>query len=470
MKSDNNVKPLMFFYILLMAGVQSSWADESKLNNHETSKKPNVLFLLADDLGYGELGSYGQKRIKTPHLDALAKAGKRFTNFYAGNAVCSPSRAVLMTGKHSGHATIRGNKGLYGDGGWRRVSLEKDELTIGQMMQHAGYQTAFIGKWHLENASDLDTWAYARGFDYAVQEQWKMSNSKIYFDERKHWINGVNEHELYDYTKWDNLDQFRTNFALSFLETKRDESKPFFLVMSYRAPHGHEKLIRNKSFYADQGWPEEERHHAAKITLLDVQVGRIVEYLKRSGQYENTLIIFTSDNGGHSEGHDYQFFASNGKLKGFKRDLYEGGIRVPKIAVWENKIAANTVSEHIGAFQDFMPTFAEIAGVNIPGVTDGISMLGTYLNKPQQKHEFLYWEEAKQKNPETSLYQAIRHGDWKAVRYGLKGEVEIYNLATDESEQDNLAKQHPEKVQYYKNLFKNTSTPVEHYPFTGQAD
>ena len=464
------VTTLLYSVILLTICMQISWAEASNTDKSAVPNKPNVLFLLADDLGYGELGSYGQKQIKTPNIDARAKAGKRFTNFYAGNAVCSPSRAVLMTGKHSGHATIRGNKGLYEDGGWRRVSLRKDELTIGQMMQQAGYQTAFIGKWHLENANDLDTWAYARGFDYSVQEQWKMSNSKIYFDERYHWINGVNERELYDYTKWDNLDQFRTNFALNFLETKRDESKPFFLVMSYRAPHAHEKLIRNKSFYADQAWPEPERHHAAKITLLDVQVGRIVDYLKRSGQYENTLIVFTSDNGAHGEGHDYKFFESNGKLRGFKRDLYEGGIRVPQIAVWHNKIKPNTVSDHIGSFQDFMPTLADVAGVKIPEITDGVSMLPTYLGKLQPKHEYLYWQEAKHKNPDTSLYQAIRHGDWKVVQYGLKGEVELYNLASDEAEQNNLAAEFPEKVTYYKNLMQASSTPVEHYPFTGNAD
>lgn len=430
---------------------------------------PNVVFMLADDMGYGELGSYGQRQIKTPNIDKLALAGKRFTNFYAGNAVCSPSRAVLMTGKHAGHATIRGNKGHYPNNGWRRVSLKKDELTIGQMMQKAGYQTAFIGKWHLENASDLDTWAYARGFDYAVQEQWKMSNSKIYFDERYHWINGVNERELYDYTKWDNLDEFRTNYALQFLETKRDSDKPFFLFMSYRAPHGHEKHLRNKTMYSDKGWPEAERHHATKITLLDTQVGRLVEHLKRTGDYENTIIIFTSDNGGHGEGeHDYKFFESNGALRGYKRDLYEGGIRVPHIAVWPNKIKANSVSNHISAFQDFMPTLAEVAGVKIPEITDGISLLPTYQDKSQKTHNYLYWEEAKNRDPKKSLYRAVRQGDWKAVQYGLEGKVEIYNLAEDISEENNLAAKFPDKVTYYKTLFKQSSVAVEHYPHASE--
>ncbi len=459
--------------ILLVTSLFTSMYSMAGTTSSEVTKKPNILFLLADDLGYGELGSYGQDKIKTPNIDELARHGKKFTQFYAGNAVCSPSRAVLMTGKHSGHATIRGNKGHHPNNVWDRVSLRKDELTLGEMLQQADYQTAFVGKWHLENANDLETWAFARGFDYSVQEQWKMDNSKIEFDERMHWVNGINQRTLYDYTKWDNLDEFRTNFAMEYLETIKTPDKPFFLFMSYRAPHGHEKLIRNKSLYKDKGWPASERHHAAKITLWDKQVGRIINYLKETGEYENTLIVLTSDNGGHNEGgHDYRFFKSNGELRGYKRDLYEGGIRVPNIVVWPGKVAKNSVTDHISGFQDIMPTLAEVANAEVPSITDGVSFLPTLLGQPEKQntHEYLYWEETKNRDINKALYRAIRHGNWKAVQYGLKGKLQLFNLANDISEQHDIAKKHPEKVKYYKALFKKSSVPVTYFPYANTGD
>ncbi|WP_440875645.1 sulfatase-like hydrolase/transferase [Thalassotalea sp. PLHSN55] len=437
------------------------------------TEKPNVVFLLADDLGYGELGSYGQQTIKTPQLDNLAAQGMRFTDFYAGNAVCAPSRAVLMTGKHAGNATIRGNKGFFQETNrWGRVSLKEDELTLGNMMQNAGYQTAFIGKWHLEDPNNLDTWAYARGFDYAVQEQWKRADSKIYFDKTTHWINGVNDKKLYDHQKWDNIDEFRTNFALEYLDTIKSNEQPFFLFMSYRTPHPHEEMLRNKTLFAEQDWAEAEKHHARKITLWDKQVGRLIDHLDAIGELDNTLIIFTSDNGGHSAmGHDHKFFNSNGILRGFKRDLYEGGIRVPHFAVWANKIKAGSTSAHIGSFQDFMPTLAEVAQINVPEITDGISILPTYLGQAnkQQQHEYLYWEEQRNQNPDKSLIRAIREGDWKAVQVGLAGEMEIYNLKDDVRETNNLASQYPQKVARYKELFNASTSYTEHFPFAHQA-
>jgi arylsulfatase A-like enzyme len=466
-----NVLALTISLICMSSSTQSS-----EVKSIQKSKRPNIVFLLADDLGYGELGSYGQETIKTPRLDALAKQGLRFTDFYAGNAVCAPSRAVLMTGKHAGHATIRGNKGIH-DGSdksksrWGRVSLGLDELTLGDMMQGAGYQTAFVGKWHLEDPNNLDTWAYARGFDYAVQEQWKRADSKIDFDKTTHWINGINEKKLYDYTKWDNIDEFRTSFAIEFLDTKRVEDKPFFLFMSYRTPHGHEEMLRNKTMFSDKDWKEAEKHHARKITLWDRQVGRLVDHLESIGELENTLIIFTSDNGGHhSMGHDHQFFSSNGVLKGFKRDLYEGGIRVPHFAVWANKIKGNSVSSHISGFQDFMPTLADVAGIEKPAITDGLSLLPTYLDKgTQQKHTYLYWEEQRNANPDKGLLRAIREGDWKAVQVGLTAKMEIYNLKDDIGETKNLAEQYPEKVARYKRLFKQSSTYNPYFPYANQS-
>ncbi|WNC69136.1 sulfatase-like hydrolase/transferase [Thalassotalea nanhaiensis] len=465
-------------FSLLIVDQTKAFAENKSIQS-VTEKRPNIVFLLADDLGYGELGAYGQKKIKTPNLDKLATMGMRFTDFYAGNAVCAPSRAVLMTGKHPGHATIRGNQGYYAEQKtWDRVALNKDELTLGELMQNSGYNTAFIGKWHLGVPEDTSTWASARGFDYAVQEQWGQSDEDTTFDEREHWINGQESSSFYDYTKFDNLDEFRTNFAIKFLDkhqqNQETKEQPFFLFMSYRAPHGHEWTVRNDQMYKEYHWPEGERHHATKITLWDQQVGRLLDYLKHIGEFDNTLIVLTSDNGPHNEHsttsgkHDYKFFNSNGQLTGYKRDLYEGGIRVPHIAVWANKIKPNTESKHIGAFQDFMTTFADVADVKAPSELDGISLLPTYLQKgKQQEHPYLYWEEQRKfdNKPRKSLLRAIRQGNWKAVQVNLDRPIEIYNLENDIDETDNLAKQYPEKVKHFKALFEQSSVPAEHFPF-----
>ena len=295
--------------------------------------RPNIILLLADDLGYNELGAYGQEIIKTPELDALSRQGMLFTNFYAGNAVCSPSRAVLLTGKKSSRVSIRGNAGFYGKDRWEGVALEKDEFTLGEMFDQAGYQSAFIGKWHLDNPDDVETWAYGHDFDFAVQEQWTSRFGGKEFLPNRLYVNGDKDFIPYDYMQYDCKDHLRTDIAFDFLDGK-DSNKPFFLFMSYRAPHSFEGPIRDKQLYADRGWPEIERVHAAKITLLDKQVGRLIKKLETMGELENTLILFTSDNGPHFQagGHDLEFFNSNGNLKGGKRDLYEGGIRVPLIA------------------------------------------------------------------------------------------------------------------------------------------
>lgn len=436
-------------------------------------KKPNILFLLADDMGYGELGSYGQQQIKTPVLDSLAQQGVRFTSFYAGSSVCSPSRAVLMTGKHAGHASIRGNSGIYPNDVWKRVALKKDELTLGEMMKGAGYQTAFIGKWHLDDPNDESTWAMNRGFDYAIQEQWPSRFGGKNYDELVHWINIDHDSIRYDQEEYDCIDEFRTNFVLDYLDQKED-NKPFFITMSYRIPHGHERYTRNKELYAGLGWPETERRHAARITLLDKQIGRLLKKLEETGELDNTVVFFTSDNGGHREGgHDHRFFNSCGGLKGYKRDMYEGGIRIPMIAYWKDKIEQGTVSEHVGSFQDFMPTLAAIAGIEAPQQTDGISFLPELIGGNQQKHSYLYWELQIDgwgtKLPDGGFRQAVRIGKWKGVRYGVESPVELYNLEKDLFETKNLAGEHPELVEQVKKLFKESRTDTEGFPFGGKV-
>lgn len=430
-------------------------------------KPPNVLFLLVDDMGYGELASYGQQVIQTPHLDELARQGLSFNNFYTGTSVCSPSRASLMTGMHTGHVSIRGNKGLYDDGQWDRVPLKKSETTLGEMMKTAGYQTAFIGKWHLGLPEDLSTWAMGRGYDYAVQEQWGTSDKGEIFDERMHWINNRMDSSFYDYTKYDCIDEFRTNFALEYLENKSAD-KPFFLFMSYRIPHAHEFFLRDTTMYTGRGWPEIERRHAARITMLDQQVDRLLTQLGKSGELDNTLIIFTSDNGPHNENkHDKDFFQSSGGLKGYKRDLHEGGIRVPMIAYWKGKIAAGLRTDQQAAFYDVMPTLADVAGVAAPKQTDGISFLPTLLGQPQtEQQDHFYWE-IQEGASAKGFKQAALKDQWKAVRVADSYHTELYDLSTDPYEQNDLSTVHPDIVEQMNQILKTESVEIEHYPYSG---
>lgn len=434
-------------------------------------KQPNILLLLADDLGYGELGCYGQKVIQTPALDSLAKNGLRFTQFYAGNTVCSPSRASLITGKHSGHATIRGNAGYMGNGKWDRVALKKDEITFAEMLKTAGYQTAFFGKWHVDDPNDLSTWAFARGFDYSVQPQWPSPFWGINYNEDVHWIDNKRDSVVYDPEKYDCIDAFRTNLLIDYINQK-DKTKPFFVFMSYRTPHTREQYIRDKELYADKGWPENERIHAARITLLDKQIGRVINHLKETGQLENTIILVTSDNGPQNEGgHDHEFFDSNRELRGYKRDLYEGGIRVPLIVYWKDKLSPGRVSDHIAAFWDVMPTLAELAGIDVPKQTDGISFLPEILGNSQQAHDYLYWEfqmdGSWQTLPNGGFRQAIRKGNWKGVRYGISCKTELFDLNSDISETNNLADQHTEVVEEINRLFKEAHQDTEYFPYGG---
>ena len=443
-------------------------------DNVSKASRPNVILLLADDLGYNELGSYGQKIIKTPNLDKLANQGMLFTNFYAGNAACAPSRAVLLTGKKSSKSSIRGNAGFFGDDRWEGAALDKNEFTMGKMFKNAGYQTAFIGKWHLDKPDDLETWAVSHGFDLAVQEQWSSRFGGRKFPPNRLWVNGDEEFIPYDYRQYDCKDHLRTDIAFDFLDKKKS-NKPFFLFMSYRAPHSFEGPIRDTLFYTKEDWPEIEKVHAAKITLLDKQVGRLIDKLNELGDLENTLILFTSDNGPHfaKGGHDLEFFNSNGNLKGGKRDLYEGGIRVPLLAYWGNKIKPQSISNHVSGFQDIMPTFSQIIGYESSRQFEGISFLPTLISKNQKQHNYLNWEFQLsgwfQTIPNGGFRQSVRIGDWKAVRYNLNSDIELYDIKNDEGETNNLARFHSDIIKQAQNIFKYSRSEVNGFPYGGVA-
>jgi len=441
--------------------------------SQKNDTRPNIVLLLSDDLGYNELGSYGQKIIKTPHIDSLAKKSMMFTDFYAGSPVCSPARAVLLTGKSSSHVSIRGNAAFIRDSVWKQIALDKNEYTLGEMFKEAGYQSAFIGKWHLDTADQPETWAFSHGFDFAAQEQWGGSTDK--YKKQGLWLNGNEELLPYDFNNHDCKDAFYTDTAFKFLEEKSND-KPFFLFMSYRSPHSFEGPIRDTLWYSKEDWPKVEQAQAAKITLQDQQVGRLLEKLESINELDNTIVLYTSDNGAHFNhdnvnGHQLEFFDSNGNLRGGKRDLYEGGLRVPLIAYWKNKIIPGSKTNHISGFRDVMTTFAEIIGIEKPSHNNGISFLPTLLNRKQKKHEFLNWEfqlsGSFQELPDGGFRQSVRIGDFKAVRYGINSNTEVYNLINDESETNDISNLHPKIVEKAEQIFLSERSDTFGFPYGG---
>ncbi len=421
--------------------------------------KPNIIFILADDLGYGDLGCYGQKKFATPNIDRLAAEGTRFTQAYAGSTVCAPSRCCLMTGKHTGHATIRGNRSP-------EPGTKPDEPMAATVLKQAGYRTAMFGKWGLGGPATGSV-PNTRGFD-----------------EFYGYLNQLHAHNYYPEHLWDNqnetflppnwFDQRKIYAPDRFLEkalafVKRPQKSPFFLCFTTTIPHANNErgvfsgngmdVPDNKQF-ADKPWPETEKNFAAMMTRLDSDVGKLMEALKAAGASDNTLVIFTSDNGPHREGkHDPDFFESRGPLRGIKRDLYDGGIRVPFIARWPGKVPAGRVSNQVLAFWDFLPTAAEIAGVKAPDNIDGISMLPALLGKPQKNHEYLYWE-----FHERVFAQAVRMGKWKGVRPGKNKPVELYDVEADLSEKNNLAANNPDVVQRITTIMKQARTEHPEFP------
>ena len=448
--------------------------------------KPNIIFILADDLGYGDLGCYGQQLIKTPNLDRMAAEGLQFRNFYAGCTVCASSRSVLMTGQHMGHTWVRGN------GAGAEQALRTEDITVAEVLKRAGYATALCGKWGLGDDRPGDQGLpNDQGFDH-------------FFG----YLNQVHAHNYYPDFLW--LDKSRMPLrnvvekserayggfvggyapqpvqyshdliladALQFVEAHRDG--PFFLYLALTIPHANNEGTRmspgkngqevpHYGIYAQEDWPDQDKGQAAMVTRMDYGVGLLMKKLKQLNIDEKTLVMFSSDNGHHDEGgHDTDRFDPNGPLRGKKRDLYEGGIRVPMIARWPGKTPAGKVTDHISYFGDLMATVADLAGESKPAATDSVSFAPTLRGheSEQDRHEYLYWEFYEQGSK-----QAVRFGKWKALRMPmLSGDIELYDLDTDLGEASNVAARHPQLVARAAKMMEDAHSPNANWQIRGKS-
>jgi arylsulfatase A-like enzyme len=455
-----------FPFLLAAQGIFAHQCTEAA----EKPLRPNIVLILADDLGYGDLGCYGQKRIATPNIDRLAAEGRRFTQFYAGSTVCAPSRCVLMTGLHTGHCYIRGNS---------NHSLRASDTTVAQLLQQAGYATGLLGKWGLgqEGSDGVPT---RKGFDrfFGYLDQVHAHNYFPAFliadESREPLQNVVPGRGPYGSGVASKKVQYSADLicgrALKFIDEHR--GGPFFLEFASTLPHANNESrpngmeIPGDGPYRDKDWPAPEKGQAAMIGRLDADVGRVVERLRQDGLEDRTIVLFTSDNGGHSEGgHKPEFFDDMGPLRGHKRDLYEGGIRVPLIVRWPGHTPAGTQSPHVAYFGDFLATAADVTGAALPAGLDSVSFLPSLEAGagPQAEHEYLYWE-----FHERGPVQAVRFGNWKAVIRPMGSRhVELYDLATDLGETRDVAAAHPQIVEQIVSIAKKAHVPSQLWPDRG---
>jgi uncharacterized sulfatase len=422
--------------VLLSAGMLASLVASA-------ASRPNIIYIMADDLGYGDLGCYGQQVLQTPRIDQLSREGMRFTDHYAGHTVCRPSRLVLLTGRHSGNTAISSNAPYHFPQGAR---------TVTSLLQEAGYHTGGIGKWALGGAETTGA-PWKQGFDFwfGYLDQSRAHNfypEYLWRNDGKFPLRGNVEGPQKNVStskeSWSHTAM--TGQSLEWIRKAKDR-QPFLFQAHYTVPHtnneagrveGDGQEVPDYGRWKDEEWPNPEKGFAEMISRLDRDVGRIVDLLKELGIEKNTLVLFTSDNGPHQEGgHEMEFFNSNGPLRGYKRDLYDGGIRVPMIAWWPETIAPDSVTDHPSAFWDFLPTACELAGITPPDDIDGISYLPTLTGRAQKAHEHLYWQSNDQK-------QAVRKGPWKGVRVKKGGPVELYDLRADIGERNNVADDHPD--------------------------
>ncbi|MFZ5829045.1 MAG: arylsulfatase, partial [Planctomycetota bacterium] len=446
------------------------------------AQRANIILILADDLGYGDLGCYGQTIIATPNLDRMAAEGMRFTQFYAGSTVCAPSRSVLMTGQHLGHTRVRGNAAPEGAG---PQMLHNEDITVAEVLKKAGYATGLIGKWGLgmpgdEGVPNNQGFDYFFGFlsqhhahnhypDYLWRNDAKVALPNVvtpvgtdgggYATERVQYAGDLFAEE-----------------SLGFVERNKDQ--PFFLYYAVTVPHANNERFRelgdgqevpDYGQYADKDWVDPDKGQAAMITRLDAQVGTLIEKLKQLGLDERTIIFFSSDNGPHREGgNNPEFFDASGPVRGLKRSLTDGGIRVPMIVRWPDHVPPGVVNRHVGYFGDMMATFAELAGAPLPPDRDSISLVPTLVSdasKPgapaQQQHEYLYWE-----FHEYGFDQAVLLGGrWKGIRlWNKSAPIELYDLTTDLGENYNVAGKHLEIVKRVSEIMDTAHVTVPDWP------
>ncbi len=439
-------RPYLFPFIAFLFLVNAAGA----------APKPNVIYIMTDDLGYGDLGCFGQKQIRTPHLDRLAAAGMKMTDYYAGCTVCRPSRLVLWTGRHTGHTPISSNAGYV---------FKPEDVTVAELLNKAGYATGGVGKWAMgkpgsggePNRHGFDFWCgyldQGEAHNYYPTHLWQCAGEKVekvpmegnvLIEEPR--ARGRVAHPEHRVTYSHDV---MTEAALGFI--RRNHDRPFLLHVHWTIPHANNEggsvigdgmEVPDYGIYKDKPWPSTAKGQAAMITRMDADVGRMVALLGELEINRRTLVIFTSDNGPHSEGgHKHEYFDANGPLRGHKRDLYEGGIRVPTIAWWPGTIQPGSTTAEPLAFYDFLPTACELAGVAPPEAIDGVSFLPTLLGKPdhQSHHEYLYWKYGKK--------EAVRMGTWKAVRLSPGGPVELYDLDADIGESQDVAAKEPEVVE-----------------------
>ncbi|MFD2200389.1 arylsulfatase [Shivajiella indica] len=475
-------KIVQLYGFALLIGILSLISCQEKKLEELNKKQPNIIFILADDLGYGDLGFLGQEWIETPNIDRIAAEGMFFSNHYTGATVCAPSRSALMTGLHTGHTPIRGNFEIQPEG---QYPMPDTLLTLPKLFKQAGYATGAFGKWGLGfigTTGDPNNQGFDQFFGYNCQRiahryypEYLWDNHEKVFLEGNDW----NQKSTY-------APEVIHKESLKFIED--NALNPFFMFVPMVMPHAElaapdgdlldhyrKKFGQEEEFKAPDGWdygddpinipgyqsnPYPRASYAAMVALLDRQVGEVLQKLDDLGLTDNTIIIFASDNGPHVEGgNNPDFFNSNGIFRGYKRDLYEGGIRTPMIVKWPGVIQPGSSTDHISAFWDFLPTFSEILGHEISKNLDGISFLPVLKWKSGQKqHDYLYWEFV-----ELGGRQAIRKGDWKAVRYGVKNNpnaaIEIYNLKNDISESNNIAEDYPELLLEFQKLFNEAHIP-----------
>ncbi len=445
--------------------------------------KTNVVFILADDMGYGDLGVYGQKLINTPNIDQLAANGIRFTQFYAGTSVCAPSRASLMTGQHTGHTPIRGNYEIEPEG---QLPLPDSTFTLAELFKNAGYATGLFGKWGLGfpgSSGEPNKQGFDQFYGYNCQRQ-----SHNFFPDHL-WENNSR-------VALSNTLTHQQQYAPALIQAKAlafltaNHNKPFFLYLTYTLPHAglqlpdgdpvfeaYKQKFKETAQPVKAGWtgvgyqPQAypKAAYAAMVTKLDQYVGEVVKKLKELGIEKNTLIVFTSDNGPHREGGNQpEFFNSSGGFRGIKRDLYEGGIREPMIVSWPAQIKKPKESDHVGAFWDFMPTFAALLKQEQPANIDGISILPTLTSRgKQEKHKSLYWE-----FHEDGGRQAVRMGNWKGVRLNVKKDnqapIQLFDLSKDPKETTDLSQANPDVVKKITAVMKNSRVENKDFPFLKQ--